>query len=178
MTSSQLIHSSAEISTQARTAMKALILSKFAAGISYHKLYKEDDTYPKYETILHCAENDETFSAALARARMAGGFRSADKANDFVDELLDVPDVRLIDTKAIASILLHLRWNAERTARPTYGNQIDVKHSGTVNIRTSFLIPRSKQSVEDGDIIDIDATMLPAALGDAVISGGVENWMG
>ena len=49
---------------------------------------------------------------------------------------------------------------------------MEIKHSGSVNVRTSFLIPRTKQSVDDGDIIDLDSSLKPAQLGQ-----GNDDWM-
>lgn len=125
--------------------------------------------------MLTWAQNDEIFSKALITARTAAGHRAADRAADLVAALVD--DLEDVDTqpdyRVLNPILTHLRWQAERTAKETFGPQVEIKHSGTVNVRTSFLIPRSKQSVDEGEVIDLDASLEPAGLIDVG-----EDWMG
>jgi len=133
--------------------------------------------YPNYTTIINWAESDEVFAKSLITARTAQGYKAADQANDIINgvvESMTGPDA-VINEKLYSSTLQHLRWQAERTARASYGQQVEIKHSGTVNVRTSFLIPRTRQSVDAGEVIDLDSSLEPAQLGEG---DGDDNWMG
>lgn len=150
---------------------KEMVIARLGEGFSVEKISKLDG-YPSYLGIIKWADKDDDFASALRIARVAGGFRSADRANELVDDLMD-KDSHISEPKFLAPMLQQMRWNAERTARSTYGQQLEVKHSGTVHVRTSFLIPRTKQSVMDGEVIDLDVSMRPAQLEE----GGEDDWM-
>ena len=153
-----------------KTIIKQNIIAHLGEGKSLYAIARLNG-YPSYQTVIKWADKDEQFAKVLITARIAGGYVSADRANALVDTLIDSKEY-LKESKYLAPMLQQLRWNAERTARVTYGQQLEVKHTGTVNIRTSFLISRTKQSVLDGEIIDLDASMVPAQLGDAQTGEG------
>jgi hypothetical protein len=160
---------------ETRQIVKKQIIACLDNGFTLSKITKLSG-YPTYSTIIGWAESDESFAKALITARTAQGHKAADQAREITDRLVEGmtdPD-REIDWKALNPTLQHLRWSAERGAPQAYGQKMEVKHTGTVNVRTSFLIPRSKQSVDDGEVIDLDASMEPAAL----IESGDDEWMG
>jgi len=160
-----------------KAEMKANIIARLGDGLSLNEICARSG-FPDYSKVIKWAERDEQFDIALKRARVAGGYIAADKAAKLVDNIINAPDM---DNRSINPVLTHLRWIAERQARSTYGQHLEVKHSGTVSVRTSFLIPRSKQSVDEGEVIDLDATLQPAQLGDKAVSESDDegdDWLG
>ena len=165
-----------QLTTQEKRALtKSAILEKLDSNLSLAAVLKLSG-FPSYSTVLNWAENDSSFNSALMVARTASGLRAADLASDLVAGIVKQmkADGAELDYKLINPALNHLRWQAERGAKSIYGAQVEIKHSGTVNVRTSFLIPRSKQSVEQGEVIDLDTSLEPAQLE----SGDVESWAG
>lgn len=149
-----------EQNAKAKAIMKENIIARLGDGLSLLELC-DVPGFPTYHTVIRWSEKDEQFSNELKIARIAGGYKAADKAAKLVDSIIDEP---LINEKLINPALTHLRWIAERQSRATFGQTLEVKHSGTVSVRTSFLIPRSKQSVDDGEVIDLDSSLEPAQL--------------
>ena len=140
--------------------MKKSIIAYLGDGLTLADIVSLSG-FPSYHCIIGWTEKDERFGNDLKLARLAGGYHAADKAASLVDDMIGSCSV---NDKLVSPVLTHLRWVAERQARGTYGQQLEVKHSGTVHVRTSFLIPRTRQSVIDGEVIDLDSRLEPAQL--------------
>jgi len=148
--------------------MKEEVIARLGDGTTLNDICAQSG-FPTYSCIIGWSEKDEQFGNALKLAVKTGGYVAADKAAKLVDSIINEP---FVNEKLVNPTLTHLRWIAERQARGTYGQQLEVKHSGTVSVRTSFLIPRSKQSVDDGEVIDLDISLQPAQLETG------EDWLG
>lgn len=165
----------ANTKAQLKALAKRNIIARLGDGMSLFDITHLDG-FPSYQTVIRWAEKDETFGNDLKTARVAGGYVAADKASKLVDDILGEP---FMNEKLVNPVLTHLRWVAERQSRGTYGQHVEVKHSGTVSVRTSFLIPRTKQSVDDGEVIDLDSSLQPAQLGQGPVGEeDDDDWLG
>lgn len=126
-------------------AIASRIIDRLNEGKSFNWFETDEAAgYPAKSTIRRWRQNDSDFDAQCARACEA----AADADYDRMEEIEVLVLKGAMDPKAANVALSNMRWRMEKRKSRSYGQKLEVEHSGKIELSDRLRAARERAGIE------------------------------